>query len=99
MLASNTNELHFQWISTQFADALQHMDEFVVSFRLGARKPAPRFFEACIEVAGVAAEQCVYVDDRPDFVQVAVSMGMSGIAYRPDVDMVQALRLHGVESG
>lgn len=47
VLASNTNELHYQWFSRVFARVLKLFDEQVLSFRVGARKPDVRFFEEC----------------------------------------------------
>ena len=64
VLASNTNELHFEWFSRQFEPVLRLFDELVLSFRVGARKPAVQFFEACIRASGRAAHEIIYIDDR-----------------------------------
>lgn len=83
VLGSNTNELHYEWFSRQFEAVLRMFDELVLSFRIGARKPAVRFFEACLEAAGRPADQIVYVDDRPDYVAVAGGLGMEALVYDP----------------
>jgi putative hydrolase of the HAD superfamily len=64
---------------------------------VGHRKPALPFFNACIEASGVNPNECIYVDDRPDFVEVAQSLGMAGIVYAPDVALLESLRSEGVE--
>ena len=51
ILASNTNELHFQWVSRQFADPLTFFENFVLSYRIGFRKPALPFFQICVEAS------------------------------------------------
>jgi HAD superfamily hydrolase (TIGR01509 family) len=55
----------------------------VLSFRVGARKPEVRFFEACIRAPGRAADQIIYLDDRPDDVAVATALGMRAFVYDP----------------
>jgi len=91
VLASNTNELHFQWIARQFAAPLALFDELVLSFRVGARKPEEAFFRRCVEAAGVPASRCVFVDDKPEFVEAARNAGMAGLLYRPGLDLTEVL--------
>jgi putative hydrolase of the HAD superfamily len=83
VLASNTNQLHFEWFSRQFAAVLQPFDELVLSFRVGARKPAMQFFEACLRASGRRAEQLIYIDDRPDYVAAGRALGMQAVVYDP----------------
>jgi glucose-1-phosphatase len=83
VLASNTNELHYLWFSRVFEPIVQLFDEQVLSFRVGARKPALQFFEACMRAAGRAAEQIIYIDDRPDYVAAGRTLGMQGFVYDP----------------
>lgn len=96
ILASNTNELHYHWFNKQFAKPLSYFDELVLSHRVGYRKPALPFFGACIEASGANPTECVYIDDRPDFVQVARSLGMAGIVYSPDVNLLESLANEGL---
>jgi FMN phosphatase YigB (HAD superfamily) len=83
VLASNTNELHFEWFSRQFEPVLRLFDELVLSFRVGARKPAVQFFEACIRASGRTADQIIYIDDRPDYVTAGRALGMQAFVYDP----------------
>jgi putative hydrolase of the HAD superfamily len=97
VLASNTNELHFQWVSNQFAEPLACFENFVLSYRIGSRKPALAFFQRCVETARAAPGDCIYIDDRPDFVDVARSRGMTGFVYGAGVSLLQVLSAAGVE--
>lgn len=81
VLASNTNELHFNRVTRMMPGAMALFDATVLSFELGARKPAARFFERVIAATGGPAGDCVYVDDRPDFVAAAEALGMRGCVY------------------
>lgn len=79
ILASNTNELHHQWFKERFKNELSCFHDSIVSYDIRHRKPDPEFFDRCIEKAGCYASQCVYVDDREDFVNVSSELGMNGI--------------------
>ena len=83
VLASNTNELHFDWFSRVFARVLELFHEQVLSFRVGARKPAVQFFEACIRASGRTADQIIYIDDRRDYVAAGRALGMQAFVYDP----------------
>jgi putative hydrolase of the HAD superfamily len=83
VLASNTNELHYRWFSRVFARVVQLFDEQILSFRVGARKPDVRFFDACIRASGRAANQIIYIDDRPDYVAAASTLRIQAFVYDP----------------
>jgi putative hydrolase of the HAD superfamily len=91
VLASNTNELHHQWFARQFADPLSALDAQVLSYQVGSRKPERAFFTACIEAARCSPAECLYVDDRPDFVAVGRELGMHGVVYTPEVDVLASV--------
>src|SRR2546425_11669577 len=65
LLASNTNELHSQQFTRQFAEVLAHFDAIVLSYRIGVRKPRPGFFEHCQKLAGRSPAECLFIDDLP----------------------------------
>jgi HAD superfamily hydrolase (TIGR01509 family) len=87
VLASNTNELHYQWFRPLFSATLDRFDHEVLSYRIGYRKPDPRFFEACVRACSPSlAADCLYIDDRPDFIDAARGLALKGIVYRPGVE-------------
>lgn len=79
------------WFGRVFAETLAGLDAQVLSYRVGSRKPEPPFFAACVAAAQSAASECVYVDDREDFVAPGRLLGMAGLVYAPDVDLVPAI--------
>jgi len=83
VLASNTNELHYEWFSRQFEPVLRLFDELVLSFRVGARKPATAFFDACVRAAGRSPDGIIYLDDRQDFVAAGRAVGLQAFVYDP----------------
>jgi glucose-1-phosphatase len=87
VLGSNTNELHYQWFRPLFAATLDRFDAEVLSFRIGCRKPDRRFFDACVRASSpVSVADCLYVDDRADFIEAARTLGLPGIVYRPGIE-------------
>jgi len=91
VLVSNTNDLHFRWIARQFAAPLAEFDALVLSHQVGFRKPEPAFFRRAAEVAEAAPADCVFVDDKPEFVAAARALEMRGIVYTPGLDLVTAI--------
>jgi putative hydrolase of the HAD superfamily len=53
---------------------------FVVSEELGCRKPDPRMYRAGSELLGLDPGDCLFVDDDPQLVAVAIRLGYQGVA-------------------
>lgn len=81
ILASNTNELHYKWFKNKFANELILFDDEVISFQIGFRKPEKEFFTYCVTKSEVQSIQCVFIDDRLDFIKIARELGSRGIWY------------------
>ena len=88
-------------IVTNAMDTLErHMDELgltyfaddvVSSARVGVAKPDRRIYEIAVERAGVAAERCLFIDDRLPNVEAARALGMTGLHYRTVGDLAAVL--------
>jgi putative hydrolase of the HAD superfamily len=97
VVASNTNELHFARIRSMTPGMISPgvitpgvfsvFDAYVLSYQVGARKPAEAFFHGVLDAAQAPASACFYVDDRPDFVAAAASLGIPGAVYEPGADI------------
>ena len=57
-------------------------DVVVISGEVGMRKPEPRIFEHTLALIGVAADECVFVDDIRHNIEAAVAVGMVGVLHR-----------------
>ncbi|WP_433274126.1 HAD family hydrolase [Actinosynnema sp. CS-041913] len=55
---------------------LELFDTVVISGRIGLRKPDPRIFEHTLDVVGLPAHRCVFVDDAPVNVDGARAVGL-----------------------
>jgi putative hydrolase of the HAD superfamily len=76
------------WVSGALADdpyrsgvheALEVFDHVIESSKVGVRKPDPRFYELACELAGVAPEEVVFLDDLGVNLKPAKEMGMTTI--------------------
>ncbi len=90
ILLSNTNVWHFEYAKEQF-DLLHLFDDFVLSFTCGYCKPDKRIFEQAMKAVR-GASPAIYVDDIPEYTQVATEMGFEGIQFSGSGDLRS--RLH-----
>jgi putative hydrolase of the HAD superfamily len=96
LLLSNTNELHCDHFSQQFADTLHWFDHLVYTHRVGVRKPSSRIYAHCVELAGCRAGECLFIDDLPANVAAARACGWQGLVYRPGDGLAAGLAALGV---
>jgi putative hydrolase of the HAD superfamily len=96
LMGSNTNELHSRHFLRQFADTVRHFVGLVLSHEVGARKPRPEFFLHAQQLAGCAAEACLFIDDLPANVAGARALGWQGIVYAQGTDLPAELAKLGV---
>jgi HAD superfamily hydrolase (TIGR01509 family) len=82
--------------------AAAEVDEFVLSFEVGAAKPDTRIFTAALDRLGVAADEALMIGDSEENDGAARQLGCSfalvdplPIAERP-TGLLDALRVHGV---
>lgn len=75
---------YIQYRKLKKLGVLRYLDFLVMSEEAGAEKPAPRFFALCLEKAGCAPEECVFIGDslKKDAIG-ASTCGLTGIWYNP----------------
>lgn len=72
------------------------IDVFVSSCFVHFRKPDYDIYRMALDVAQVAPENVVYIDDRPLFVQVARCLGIRGIVHSDFASTRDALAEYGL---
>jgi putative hydrolase of the HAD superfamily len=78
-LLSNTNEIHLGAIMNHFPSyqGLEELfDRVYYSCRIGMRKPNADIFEYVLSDIGVKAEEAIFIDDSPQHVEGAKSVGI-----------------------
>lgn len=98
VLLSNTNVLHFEMIRANYA-LLGQFDAFVLSYEVGALKPARQMFEAAIEKAACRPEECFYTDDAAVNVEAARQAGMDAVQFHNFEQLAAELKQRGIGWG
>ena len=98
VLVSNTNALHWEGVLGVF-DPRELVDALVLSFRVGAVKPEPQFWDAALAAAECAPGECLYADDRPDLVTAASARGIPGFVVHETGSFAAELDRRGLLSG
>ncbi|WP_405843254.1 HAD-IA family hydrolase [Streptomyces platensis] len=88
LVTNATLELERDLASMRLADLADHV---VSSARVGTAKPGREIYEIAAERAGVPAGRCLFVDDRPENVETAAMLGMTGLCYREPADLQRML--------
>jgi glucose-1-phosphatase len=90
-LLSNTNELHFSHIIEHYP-IVHLMDEWILSFEVGVKKPEKRIFEVIFEKMNVEGSEVFYTDDVERYVEVARGLGIDGMVFKDVEGLREALR-------
>jgi glucose-1-phosphatase len=80
-LLSNTDPLHMAHAEQAFP-FFRLFSRRVYSYRVGASKPNPLIYREALKLCGVKAQEALYVDDVPAYVEAARQVGMPGIVYK-----------------
>lgn len=59
----------------------EHFDVVVESAQIGFAKPEPNSYGITADKLGVRLGECVFIDDRQEYVEGAVAVGMKAILY------------------
>lgn len=90
-LLSNTNELHFAHIIENYP-IVHLLDEWILSFEVGAKKPDKRIFDVIFEKMDVDPGEVFYIDDIPEYVDAAKSYGLQGMVFKGAKGLWEALK-------
>ena len=69
-----------------------NFDVVVASGQIGYAKPEAEAYEITVDKLGVFLSECVMIDDREEYVNAAVGIGMKGIVYTGMNDLKKELK-------
>jgi putative hydrolase of the HAD superfamily len=75
---------------------LKDFDVFVFSYEHGMTKRNPDFFKKMLEIIKANVEDCLFVDDKEDYLKVAKSLGMKTIMFKDMDSFLKDLRNFGI---
>jgi HAD superfamily hydrolase (TIGR01549 family) len=97
VVLSNTSRWHVQWIRQKW-DVLDHFDQLVLSYKVGAIKPEPMMYEAALKAIHCKPEECFYTDDIPAYVARAREFGLQAEVFSDVETLVMQLAERGVSA-
>lgn len=95
-LLSNTCESHVRFFTKRW-DIFRKFDGATYSCRVDALKPEPTIYRALLAEFGVEPADAVYLDDLEENIAAARAIGLRGIAYRNESDLVARLAQFGLD--
>ena len=79
-LATNQEHMRANYLWNDL-NLSQHFKEIYYAAKIGAKKPDVAFFEHIINDLGAHPSDMCFIDDHPDNVATAMSLGMHGIVF------------------
>jgi len=96
LLLSNTNAIHFAHIRRNYP-LLEHFDDFVLSYEVGAMKPAREIYREAVARSGCRPEECFFTDDVADNVEAARREGIDAAQFHDCEQLQRELRARGID--
>jgi HAD superfamily hydrolase (TIGR01509 family) len=96
VLLSNTNELHWSWITGNYAAALRPFDRLLVSHECGLEKPDPAIYRLVIRETGLPPAAHLFIDDIEENVHGARAVGMEAVLHTDAAALRRELGARGL---
>ena len=98
-LLSNTDPIHVAQLESSY-DFFRFFPKAVriYSCSVGVSKPDPLIYREALRACKVRAEEAVYIDDIPAYVEAARKLGLHGIYFQSPEQLHQDLAALGVEA-
>ena len=92
---SNTDPIHVAELEKRF-DFFRFFKHRIYSCVVGASKPSPLIFRAALQACKTTADNAIYIDDIPVYVEAARQLGMRGIVFQSPEQLTADLEQFGV---
>lgn len=96
-LLSNTDPVHVAYMESHY-DFFSLFSVRIYSSAVGATKPNPIIYREALRGCRVQAQEAVYIDDVPAYVEAARALGMRGIRYESPEQLKRDLAEIGVST-
>ena len=89
---SNTNEVHKQFWSVEYAAALEPFKHIFVSSDIGKRKPEHDAFSYVASKMGVSLKEIMFFDDSEENTVASEELGMQAVLVNSPADVAKAVK-------
>ncbi|HEX9124296.1 MAG TPA: HAD-IA family hydrolase, partial [Actinomycetota bacterium] len=80
-------------------EVLRWFEGILISGDVGVTKPSPRIYHAFLDRFAVRADDCAFVDDRPENVEAARALGFPAVLFESAEGLRSDLRRLGLPTG
>jgi glucose-1-phosphatase len=87
---SNTDPIHVAALEKRF-DFFRFFKHRIYSCVVGASKPSPLIFRAALQACKTTADNAIYIDDIPAYVEAARQLGMTGLLFQSPEQLMDDL--------
>jgi putative hydrolase of the HAD superfamily len=87
---SNTDPIHVAELEKRF-DFFRFFKHRIYSCVVGASKPSPLIFSAALQACKTTADNAIYIDDIPAYVEAARQLGMTGLVFQSPEQLIADL--------
>jgi glucose-1-phosphatase len=91
-ILSNTCQVHWDYCRDRYRIVADGFRVHALSYRIGAMKPDAAIFHAAADLAGVRPDEILFVDDLPEHVAGARSIGIDAVQYTTTPALAAELR-------
>jgi HAD superfamily hydrolase (TIGR01509 family) len=95
-LLSNTDPVHVAYMESHY-EFFPLFPTRIYSCNVGAAKPSPLIYREALRGCRARAQEAVYIDDIPAFVEAAKILGMQGVSYQSPEQLKASLAELNIE--
>ena len=97
-LLSNTDPIHVAKLESTY-EFFEYFPKAVRTYScaVGASKPAPLIYQHALRACKVRAEEAVYIDDVPAYVEAARRLGLTGVHFQSSTQLCSELGQLGIQ--
>jgi len=90
-MVSNINQMHYEYLKDKFSQYFKYFKHIFLSYELGLRKPDPRIYEYIINKIKFMPKDIIYIDDRPELINSAKTIGIDAFVFNSTSDLIKEL--------
>lgn len=95
-LISNINQLHFEYLYTEYKPVFSLFDDLILSYEVKSVKPELKIYQALSDASGAAFSDIIYIDDRQDLITEANKLKLNCIQFKNSQQLVEDLASLGI---
>lgn len=93
ILSDLTESIYFTDVELKIYD---HFDSLFLSFKVGLKKPDKQFYLLALNEMKSQPAETIFIDDKAEYVNAAKELGLHGITYSGNNNLIEELKILGV---